>query len=141
MAKTKKPKEQPAPEPVKPSEVMKMPSGRVLKSLISSGAKADEQIAEIRGGYGAEVKKGTENQNVHKGALAWLRKLSKMSTSRAAEQLLHFEHGLEVIGLREKLDAQLKLFADSEGAGEDGEDGESASEGDDANVTRFPAAG
>lgn len=121
-------------EAVKPSEVRKMPSARVLKALIKEDAALREEFAEKRGEHGANVKNAVENQNLHKGALAILKKFYRMEPEKLADLWDHLNHGMEVLGLHTRIESVQRL--DLAPAGEDGED---EGEPEPENVHKFPA--
>lgn len=128
--------EQQTAEPVRPSEVKKMPSARVLKSLIKDGRILQEELAEKRGDYGAAIKNAVENHNLHKRAFAIAKGFDKMEGEKLVDLYDHLQHYMEVLGLNTRMEVATKrMNFDSQQPEDTEEDTE-----DDTNVSRFPAA-
>ena len=122
-------------EAVRPSEVRKIPSARALRSLLKEGRKMQSDVAELRGEHGASIKNAVENQNLHKGAFAILKRLDKLEAEKAADLWDHLRAYMDVVGLDTRIKSAMRLDLDGASSGEENDEVES-----DQKITQFPQA-
>lgn len=118
-------------EQVKASEVQKMISGPALKKLMSAKRSATQDVAEINGSLGSEIKEAVKNKRVHKKALAMIFALDRLEPEALSNLMDHFEYYYDVSGLKKRADSVQRLPM---------EEGDDDGEGEESNVTQFPAA-
>lgn len=93
------------------SEELVIISRSKLRALISELASHQAEMDEIRGTMGGTVNAAVKDHNVHKGALAIVRRLRKADPQKRAEFLFHFDRYRKHMGW----DAQADLFREDEG--------------------------
>lgn len=138
MART--PKEPEAPkERVLPSQVLKSITQKKLKQLVASANQMKDDVDELVGTHREQIAEAVEKNNLHKGAFADAKRMSRIGRKNPGKLADHFDyrdHYEDLLGLRE-LAATAPRLPVGEGAGEgDGEE----SGGDRGKVTPFPKA-
>lgn len=68
-----------------------LPSGDDIKAHIRSLSGLKAKVSEITGQIGAEVKRAENDLNIHRGAAAFVLKLSRMDEEKRDEFLRHFD--------------------------------------------------
>lgn len=99
-----------------------------LQRLLSRCASFKETMDEARGEMGEMIGEAVENDNLHKGAFAWLRKLGKMTPAKRNEQLFQFHVYCDSLGWPDK-DLPLGDRAEAPAASEAGEKIDTAAAG------------
>jgi hypothetical protein len=97
-AKAKAPKRGGAKQEYKPPVI----ATDKLMTLLKRQARQAENVQEISGAMGEDVKKHAENHHLHKAAFAWIKKLHKMTPEKVREHLYHFDHMADAAGIRKK---------------------------------------
>jgi len=68
-----------------------LPTGEDIKAHIKSLSGLKAKVSEITGQIGAEVKRAENDKNIHRGAAAFVLKLSRMDEEKRDEFLRHFD--------------------------------------------------
>jgi hypothetical protein len=68
-----------------------LPTGDDIKAHIKSLSALKAKVATITGEIGAEVKYAESEKNIHRGAAAFVLKLSRMDEEKRDEFLRHFD--------------------------------------------------
>ena len=89
--------------------VVKMISPPKLKSLCSTGLKAREDIGEIRGAFGQEVKIAKEKYGLHPKAFNVINGMYGWSPEKLREFKDHFDFYWDVSGLEKKAESAPRL--------------------------------
>lgn len=110
---------------VKPSEVSRQIGARKLRELIATACAASNDMREIAGSLGAEIKDAAENHHLHKKAFA----ADRMEPEKLAEFLDCLDYYLDVTGLRDRASKVQRLPM--------GDEDENPEQAD--NVKPFPA--
>lgn len=118
---------------VKPSEVKPAISQQKLRSLMASNRRAKNDIAEIAGGLGSEIKTAVEKHHLHRKAFNVIKQGDRMEPEKLADFLDCLEHYLDISGLNERAAQVQRLALD------DGEKGGEEEVEEDETVRRFPA--
>lgn len=92
-----------------------------LKSLLASARSTKADIDEIVGTHRAQIARAVEEDNLHKGAFAWIKRLDRLEPEKLAEWLDCFEHMLDISGIGDRAKQVQRLGL-----------------GDDDNVKQFP---
>lgn len=122
MAKRKKAKKATG-EKVKPSEVMKMPSESVVRSVASDIAATRKSKGKLSKELAGIISEAKTKKGIHPGALkrveSWVAKAKATDRGLAAiaTELTHIDYYRDVLGLDELLKKQGQMFARKE-AGE-----------------------
>lgn len=121
-------------EAVKPSEVRAAISQKKLRSLLATAKRTQNDISELAGGLGAEVKDAVENHYLHRKAFNVCKQADRMEAEKLADFLDSLDHYLDISGLRDRASKVQRMnFGVAEEAEDEGED-----EGGDRNVRAFP---
>lgn len=115
---------------------IKMPSTKLLNTLLASARSAYADQREISGTLGAEIKKASDENNLHKKAFASVKAADRMTPEKLADYFAHRDHYEEVLGLRKRAGSVIRMNFDDDGQGGD------ESEGDDkktSNIKPFPS--
>ncbi len=131
-ASAKPPKE---PKAAKPSEVSPSISQQKLKALLASKRRATNDISEISGGLGSEIKTAIEENHLHRKAFGVICQLDRMEPEKLADFLDCFDHYLDISGLSDRAEQVQRLGLDGNAGDTEQEEGD-----EDDNVRRFPAA-
>jgi hypothetical protein len=102
--------------------VRKLTTEKDLMALIKSCNSLKGQSDEINGELREKIGNAVEKKFLHKKAFAAIRPLLKMEAPALAEFLDHFDHYLEISGLRKRAD-DAPMLAFEEAAAEDEDDG------------------
>ncbi len=121
-AKASKSKAEPQ-EAVKEADVREQITPRKLQELMRSARVAQKDIAEIAGGFGAEIKAAVEKHHLHRKAFAVVKAGDKMEPAKLAEFLDCLDYYLDVSGLRKRAESVQRMEMGEEPSGD--EDGES----------------
>lgn len=76
-----------------------------LMTLLKRQRRQSEEVKEISGAMGDDVKKHADDHHLHKQAFAWIKKLDKMTAEKCREHLYHFNHMLQATGIQKKADS------------------------------------
>lgn len=121
-------------------------SGKKLKSLLASCRSTQNDITELAGTLGEQIKSAVENHHLHKKAFNVCKMADRMEPEKLAEFLEQLEHYLEATGLNERAASAPRM--DMGAAGEQTENEADEAEQDKAakrnkgargNVRAFPA--
>ncbi len=132
----RKPKDTPEQEPeqAKSSEVRRAISAKKLKSLLSSCRSAQQNINEISGGLGEEIKAAIEKNHLHRKAFNVVKMADRMEPEKLSEFMDHLDHYFEISGLNARAEQVERLAmgdVTQNGEGDPDED-------DEGNVRPFP---
>jgi hypothetical protein len=122
-----------ATEAAAPSEVRKSISAPKLKSLLASARKATQNLTEISGSLGEEIKTAVDKHHLHRKAFSVIRQADRMEPEKLADFLDCLDHYLDISGLRDRAaQVQRMQFGPGGGASEPvgGDEDEDLGEGD-----------
>jgi hypothetical protein len=114
-------------------EVRKVTSARKLKELLASARSAKNDISEIAGGLGSEIKAAVEKNHLHRKAFRAAIAEDRMEPEKLAEYYEQLDYYRDVLGLLERAQNAPKLPMGEATEGE--EDGETGN----GTVHSFPA--
>jgi len=118
-----------ARKPAKQKAPLTIPENKLV-ALMRRCKSGQSQISELSGNLGEMVAKAAENDHLHKGAFAQIRKLDKMEPEKLRSWLYHFNHMLNASGLQKRADDAPELPMDEpEAEGEKSAEGEKPGEG------------
>lgn len=109
-------------------------SATALKKLLSGGRSAKADADEVLGAHRAAIALAVENDNLHKGAFGWIKRLDRLENEAIAAWLHHFDRMAEISGLRKRAASVPDLGLEEGAEGET----EEASGGRGATVRTFP---
>lgn len=102
-------------EKVKPSEVRQQIGARKLRELLATARSTHQDVREIAGSFGAEVKNAAEHDHLHKKAFGITRSLDRLEPEKLAEALDALDYYLDAGGLRARA-AKVQRLPLGEGA-------------------------
>lgn len=76
-----------------------------LLSLISSSRSAKNDVAEISGGLGSEIKEAVEKNHLNRKVFRQIVALDRMEPEKLKRWLEDFEHYLDISGLQARADS------------------------------------
>ena len=80
-------------------DVVKLPSAKVLGSLISQQATAKSEMDDIKGDIGEKIANAVEKHNLHASAFKQVAKLRRMDAVKLMAWLTHFDDYREKLEL------------------------------------------
>jgi hypothetical protein len=89
--------------------VVKLISAPKLKSILSSTQKAKEDIAEITGPLGEEIKSAIEKHHLHRKAFNAIKSIYNAPPEKLREFKDHFDYYWEASGLEKKANSAPRL--------------------------------
>jgi hypothetical protein len=113
--------------------VRKVTSARKLKELLASARSAKNDISEIAGGFGSEIKAAVEKNHLHRKAFRAAIAEDRMEPEKLAEYYEQLDYYRDVLGLLERAQNAPKLPMGEATEGE--EEGETGN----GTVHSFPA--
>lgn len=90
-------------------------SARKLKSLMAEGRKATQDTREIAGTLGQQIKDAVENDHLHKGAFAVIRKLDRMEPEKLADFLDTLDYYRDISGINERAAKVMRMDLEDDG--------------------------
>lgn len=106
-------------------------SKKKLNQLLASARSTKNDIAEIAGTFGQEIKDAVEGNHLHRKAFSTTKMLDRMEPEKLAEFFYHFDRYIDLAGLRDRA-ATAPALGLPDGDGEDAEE--------DGNVRQLHAA-
>jgi hypothetical protein len=116
--------DRPQQERVKSTEIHPQISQKRLRSLLATNRKVQNDITEIAGGLGSEIKEAVETHHLHRKAFNVVKMCDRMEPEKLADFLDHLEHYLEISGMNERAASAPQLSVVAGTDHEEGEDGE-----------------
>jgi hypothetical protein len=119
-------------------------SQKQLQALLASSRRVRQDIGEINGSFGQEIRAAMEHHRLHRGAFRIIAMLDRKEPEKLAEFFEYFDEYSEFLRERAKsaprmdYDEETATTDNSGGDGEDGEDDESDVRPD--NIRPFAAA-
>lgn len=86
----------------KPSEVRSATTQRKLRALLASARSAQNNINEIAGGLGSEIKTAVEKDFLHRKAFNVCKQADRMEPEKLRDFLDCLDHYLDISGLRDR---------------------------------------
>lgn len=75
----------------KKPDVIKLPSAKLLATLVSQGKTNAAEISELKGDYGAVIADAVSKHNLHAGAFKLAKKLAGYDAVKLSAFLVHFD--------------------------------------------------
>lgn len=126
--KTKTKAAAPKTDPVKPSEVMKMPPEATVRAVAKDITATKKEVGDLNDELATVVAEAKKEKGIHPGALkrvaALVAKAKKTDRGLAAvaTELAHFDYYRDVLGLDKMIQEQGQMFARVEaGENDDGQ--------------------
>lgn len=128
--KTRTKKTTDAAASAKTESAIKMPSKKLLSDLLAQARAAMQDTRDISGELGAKIKDASDNSHLHKKAFASVRAADRLEPEKLADYFAHRDYYEEVLGLRKRAEAVVRLPLD--------DDGDVTAKAKNVNVTPFP---
>lgn len=121
----------PESEPLKPSEVQRVISQKKLRALMASHRTAREEVSEVSGGLGTEVKNAVKNDYLNAPVFRLIMQLDRKTPEKLRDFLDDLQHYLDISGLEKRAqDVQPLDLRDRNGSGEEEGDAEGDQSGE-----------
>ena len=120
-------------KPERDAPVIKVPSERKLKQLAAQYNTAKEKTSGIGGEIGQTIRSMAEKDGLHAGAFRKAMVLLKKDAAKLRNELDHFEHYCEVLGVYKKAEDAPPLPIE-------GENDEETEDGGKTNIHKLQAA-
>lgn len=95
---------------------------RQLKSLLSEGRKAKQNITDINTAFGGQVKEAIENKHLDHRAFRIIRGLDRLEPEKLRDTLDNLEHYLDIAGLNERAASAPRLEMEGGEGEEEGDE-------------------
>jgi hypothetical protein len=128
----RKPKKTKTTEAATESDVRPAISQRKLRELMSSARKAQNNISEISGGLGSEIKLAVEKNHLHRKAFRIIVQADRMEPEKLADFFDCLDHYRDISGLNERAASAERLPMP------EGEADEEEADAEPENVHQFP---
>lgn len=114
----------------KKPDVTKLPSAKLLASLVSQSKSNASEIADLKGEMGQAIADAVSKHNLHAGAFKLVRKLQKMDAVKLLAFLTHLDDYRQKLELDKLAGESLDLdgAGDGESESDDERDGEETDE-------------